>query len=83
MLDANIVISALLKDSKTRELLLYPGLELYASDYLFEELEEHRREITGKARITVEEFDVFTNALRKVINALLERTYSNYFQDAR
>ncbi|MCR4368755.1 MAG: PIN domain-containing protein [archaeon] len=51
VVDANIVIAALVKDSTTRKLLLSEKFELAAPQFLFEELEKHVSEISKKAKV--------------------------------
>jgi predicted nucleic acid-binding protein len=40
VVDANVVISSLVKSSITREVLLYPYVEFYSPDFLLEELND-------------------------------------------
>ena len=54
--DANILFSALIKDSVTRRLFFEEGLEIYAPEYLFEEFAEHREEIIQKTHRSEAEF---------------------------
>ena|SRR3989344_6998067 len=49
--DANVIISALLKDSATRRLLLISDIVAYSPPYLIEELDEKSGEILSKAGI--------------------------------
>ena len=51
VVDANIVIAALVKDSTTRKLLLSEKFELAAPEFLLEELEKHLAEISKKAKV--------------------------------
>ena len=83
VVDTNVVFSALVKNSRTREMLFYPALKLYAPEYLFEELEEHRKEIEEKAGITDDEFDVFVFVLKRVLEVVPKRAYEGYFLEAR
>lgn len=41
VIDTNILISALIKNSVTRELLLFPTMEFMLPEYALEEIENH------------------------------------------
>jgi len=49
VLDANILIAALLRDSTTRRLVVVGGHELHAPDYLFDEIDAHRDELSKRS----------------------------------
>ncbi|MFH1306475.1 MAG: PIN domain-containing protein [Candidatus Micrarchaeota archaeon] len=67
VMDANIAISAIIStEGKTCDLLFSDSLELYAPEFLLEELEEHKNEIVEKSKLTDVEFEtafsfVFSN----------------------
>ena len=66
VIDSNIVISALIKDSKTRELILEYGFELYYPRASLNNFEKYKQEIVDKAGINAEEFE-------KIYQILLEK----------
>ncbi len=45
VIDANILIAALIKQRTTYTLLFNNKLHLYSAEYLFSEIEEHKKEI--------------------------------------
>ena len=49
VVDANVIISALVKSSITREVLLYPYIDYYSPDFLLKEIDDHKEEISAKA----------------------------------
>ncbi len=55
VIDANIVASALLKDSKTRELMLAFSFQLFAPDFISVELEKYSGDFAAKLGTTKEE----------------------------
>ncbi len=83
VVDANIVISAIVKDSLVRRLMFTPGVELCTPDFLFEELQEHREEIMRKAGLNAQEYEAFIVRLRKLIEVIPERAYRGYIDEAR
>jgi predicted nucleic acid-binding protein len=56
VVDANILVSGLIKDSVTRELMLNNELDLYTSDFIFIELFKHIKELAKKADMVINEF---------------------------
>lgn len=63
VVDANILISGLIKNGITRELMLNNKLHLYTSDFIFIELLKHLKEIAKKAEMTIEKFTEMTEIL--------------------
>lgn len=83
VVDANVVISAIVKDAATRKLLFNPAFELYTPAYLFDELEEHREEIIRKSGLDPSQFKQFITLLGKVMEVLPARAYDAYIDEAR
>lgn len=52
VIDANSVISALLKDSKARQIIVSDKFTLIAPEFLSEELNKHRKYIVEKAGLS-------------------------------
>src|SRR5436309_14802715 len=63
MVDANILIAALLRDSMTRRLVVLGGHDLHVPEYLFDEIETHRDELAKRRGQT-------TDALEEVLRIL-------------
>ena len=82
VVDTNIVISSIIRGATARKLLFHPTLELYAPDYIFEELERNKFEIIQKADIFYDEFEIFLRAVSKVINIIPKEAYSEYLGEA-
>ena len=55
VVDANILISGLLKNGVTRDLMLNNELDLYTSDFVFIEFFNHIEELAKKADMTINE----------------------------
>ena len=56
VVDANILISGLLKNGITRELMLNIDIKLYTSEFIIEELFNHITELSKKAGMNKKEF---------------------------
>ena len=48
VVDANVIFAALIKESKTYEILFDERLHLFTTEFFFVELEKHEREIQKK-----------------------------------
>lgn len=67
VIDTNIVFSALIKDSKTRELILSSKLQLICIQEIFDEIAKYRTQIIQRAKITESTFDTIFNEILKHI----------------
>lgn len=65
VLDANILFSALIKDSKTRELILGYDDFFFFPSYIFIEMEEHKKELLKKSGMSAEDFNELLQLLLK------------------
>lgn len=63
VIDTNVIISALLKKSVTREILLFPSLEFVLPEYALEEIEAHKESISRRSGLSIEEIDVILSIL--------------------
>lgn len=63
--DTNVVFSALIAGGKTRELILSDETDLYAPEFFFTELENHRGEIEEKSSLSEEQVGLLLNVLFK------------------
>ena|SRR3989338_506709 len=68
ILDANVLFSALIKDSTTRKIILeYDGFFLFPL-FIFEEMEKHKEELFSKSGMTHKEFnELLQLILKKVV----------------
>jgi len=71
--DANIIFAALIKESKSYELLFDERLRLFTAEFFFEEFEKHSKEIQKKSGKSEVELHRLLNILkRKIILIPLE-----------
>jgi predicted nucleic acid-binding protein len=54
VVDANILIAALIKDGYTRRLLVFSDDDFSVPEYLFDEVADHLAELEGKSRLPKE-----------------------------
>ncbi len=68
VLDTNILIAALIKDSITREILLHPEIECFVSEFLIREVDSFKDEILRKSGLSKEDFEeLLENIKEKLI----------------
>jgi len=68
IIDANILFSALIKDSKTREIILKADEFFLFPSYIFIEAQKYKQEIIEKSKMSKEEFEkLFRLILGKVL----------------
>jgi len=83
VVDANVLFSAAIRDSKTAEMLLRDDLSLYAPEYLFEEFEKYHDTVLEKTHRTDEEFERFVEVLRSRIETVPREAFADEITDAR
>ena len=66
VLDANILFAALIKDSKTTELLLDPRLKLFLPEFALQEFAKYEKELLQKTKRTKEEFEEILVIIKKI-----------------
>lgn len=67
VIDTNVLISALIKDSFTRAVLLYSGFEFYYPEISLMEIKKYEKMILKKTGLKIKEFrSLFSTLLRKI-----------------
>lgn len=77
VIDSNVLISALISDSVTRELILEMEDELYSPDFLESEIEKHKDIIKKKSGLSSMELDSLLTILIENVFIAAEETYEN------
>ena len=67
VIDANVLFSALIKDSFAYNLLFSDTFHIFTPEYIFTELEKHKDEILEKTERTTEEFFRLVETLKRRI----------------
>jgi predicted nucleic acid-binding protein len=82
VVDTGIVISALIKDSLTRKVIMHPAFELFAPEDINDEIEEHIDEIVKKSKVTRKRvYDVLDTLLER-ISIVPAHDFSGHYQKA-
>jgi len=82
VVDTNILISSLIKDSITREILLLPFMDFYLPEFALEEVEAHKTKISKLSGLSRDEIDFFLDLLLENISIVPARTIRPYLKEA-
>ncbi len=82
VLDANVLFSALIKDSITRRLILeFEGKFLFP-DYVFYEMEKHKRELLKKSKLSEKDFDELLRLILQQVSIVSSEMLKPYSKEA-
>lgn len=82
VVDANILFSALIKNSTTARLLFDDSLDLYTPEYILEEFARHEQEILEKTHRSSEEFIEVMHMLKEIITVFPKEYYTEFIAEA-
>jgi len=57
IIDSKVLISALVRDSTTREIIISSDYNFFLPEFCLDEIEEHKKELIDKSRLYEEDFD--------------------------
>jgi predicted nucleic acid-binding protein len=83
VIDTNILISALIKEATTREILLLPYLNFLLPEFAFEEITRHKDKICRFSGLTEYEVDLLLNMLLERIDIISAQKIKPYLKEAR
>ena len=70
VIDTNVLIAGILKDSTTRRLLDSKNINFYIPEFAFEEIIKHKLELLNKSELSENEFDELLNLIIENINVI-------------
>lgn len=82
VVDTNIIMAAIIRDSATRKLLLNPELELYLPDYVFSELKRHKDEIINRSDLSEDEFYILLYTIMDRITIVSKEDFAERIPEA-
>jgi len=82
VVDTNIFISALIKDSTTRNSIVNSKDNLLFPEFEFNEIEEHKEEILEKSQLSENEFNSLFSNLLKYVQIVKTKEIINYKKQA-
>ncbi len=80
--DANVLISSLIKEGKSIEILLNPLFSFYSPEFANEEFLEHGEEIIEKTHRSGEDFIEIFSQLKEIINFVKVDFYKENLKEA-
>ena len=83
VVNTNRIIAALIRDSVSRNILLSDKFEFLTVDVTKSEIEEHRKEIIDKARITEEDFNKILSLLFSKIFVVSDIVIQTKMEEAK
>lgn len=78
IIDANIIISMLIKPGKPIEIIFRDDLEIFAPKLLLTELENNKEEIISKSRLSKEEIEDFSKIVLQRIKIISENDFIKF-----
>ncbi|MFB6158769.1 MAG: PIN domain-containing protein [Candidatus Nanohalobium sp.] len=83
VVDANVLFSAAITDSKTAELMMRDDLNLYAPEYLFKEFAKYEETLLEKTHRERDGFQKFMNTLKRRIELVPKEGFEHRLDEAR
>ncbi len=83
VVDANEIFAALIKESKTHELIFDERLHLFTTEFFFTEFKKHSEEIKEKTEKTEEELNHLLDVLKKKITLIPLEELLPYVDEAK
>jgi predicted nucleic acid-binding protein len=82
VIDANVLFSALIKNSLTAELIFNEDINLYTCEFIIDEFFKHEQEIMEKTHRTREQFITIMHQLKEIITVVPKEEYSKFMIEA-
>lgn len=76
VVDSNIIFSALIKKSTTRNIILSDVFEPHAPEYIFSEITKHKELLLRKSKLNEGDFDALLLVLQKHIRLVPKEKYN-------
>lgn len=82
VIDANIIFAALIKEGLTAELIISDELQLFAPEFLLEEISKYQDQIFEKTHRSKEEFEIFVQILNEYITFIPQKNINPFIEKA-
>ncbi len=83
VIDSNIFMSALIKDSLTRKLMVECSQRLLFPEIIFDEMRKHKNEIIKKSKLTKEEYEKLISKLLSYVEIIPLETIRQFRWEAK
>lgn len=82
VIDTNVLIAAIIKNSLTRRILLFSGYKFYLPEYAFDEFLKYEATILQKAKLPFEHYREVLGTLLVSIHVVRPPEYNSYLKEA-
>ena len=83
VIDTNMVMAALIKDSKARETIMSSKFEFVSPDFVLDEIYKYEDYICQKAGLSKEEFELLMALIFEKISVIADDEYEACKEDAK
>ncbi|MEK6857306.1 MAG: PIN domain-containing protein [Nanoarchaeota archaeon] len=83
LIDTNIIIAALIKNNKAREVILSGKFEFVSPEFVLEEVNKYKKYICDKAKISSEVLDLVVNIIFEKITLVPKEEYDEFIEESR
>lgn len=83
VIDTNVLISALIKNSLTRQIIILYDREFLYPSFIFEEMEKHKDEILRKSGMELEQFNTLLHAILQKMHIVTHDILRPYLKQAQ
>jgi predicted nucleic acid-binding protein len=84
VIDANVIISALIPlKSEINSLFFFENIELYAPEFLSNEISKYKEEILSKSNLSKDEFYIFLALITSKIKFIPFNEFNEFIPEAR
>ena len=83
VIDTNILLSALIKDSTTRKIIVESGLDFYYPELSFHEVRKYKNLVLDKSKMTGKEYTKLLNLLLDKISLVSEEQTLDNLKEAK
>src|SRR3989344_5243093 len=83
IIDTNVLISALIKDSLTRKIIVFSGLEFCYPEISLHELRKHKNLVLKKSGLKESEYENILNKLLEYITLMPTEKINEHLEEAK
>ena len=82
VVDSNVLLSGMIRDGKTRDMLIDSPFDLYAPETMIDEVRKYKGYILKKSVLSDEEFEILFGLLIESVNVVAKDSYVDYIEEA-
>lgn len=83
IIDVNVILSALIKDSMKRKILIYSGLDFYFPKSSLDKINKYRDYVLKKSKLSLKEYNLLLTTLLGYVNLLDDDEILKKWNEAR